>query len=215
MKSFARISGLVFGLFLFASGVVLTMKADIGYAPWDVFHYGAARTAGVSIGTMSILVGLLVGAAAFALGEKIGLGTILNMVLIGVFMDLILAADVVPAMEGFPAGVLLLTAGLFTVSLGSYFYIRSGYGAGPRDSLMVALRRMTGLPIGVCRALLEGTVVGAGWFLGGPVGLGTVIAAFGIGVCIQITFSVLRFEAASVRHETLADTFAAFRAGAE
>jgi uncharacterized membrane protein YczE len=102
---------------------------------------------------------------------------------------------------------------MFVISLGSYFYIKSGYGAGPRDSLMVALRRMTRLPVGLCRVLVEGSAVLAGWILGGPVGAGTVFAAFGIGVCIQITFSALRFEAASVRHETLSDTWRDLRGG--
>ena len=213
MKVALRITGLVSGLFLFALGIVITMKANIGYAPWDVFHYGVSRTVGLSIGTVSILTGVGICVLTALMGEKLGFGTIINMILMGVFLDAILAAGFVPAMRGFPAGVLMMTAGLFIISLGSYFYIKSAYGAGPRDSLMVAIRRITRLPVGLCRALLEGTVVFAGWLLGGPVGIGTVLAAAGIGLCIQITFSLLRFEAAAVRHETLTDTLTAFRAG--
>lgn len=96
-----------------------------------------------------------------------------------------------------------MITGLFIISFGSYFYIGSGFGAGPRDSLMVALQRKTGLPVGLCRGILEGSVVLIGWLLGGPVGIGTVIAAFGIGFCIQIVFAIMKFDATSVKHETL------------
>ena len=101
---------------------------------------------------------------------------------------------------------------LFTIALGSYFYIRSGFGAGPRDSLMVALKRKTGLPIGMCRGAIEFIAVTVGWALGGPVGLGTVIAAFGISACVQVVFALMRFEATSVIHETLDATFRQVRA---
>lgn len=135
-----------------------------------------------------------------------------GIVLLGVFMDLILDSGVVPAAKGPVAGFLMMAAGLFVISFGSYFYIRSAFGAGPRDSLLVALRRHTGLPVGLCRVVVESAAVLAGWLLGGPVGLGTVVSAFGIGLAIQITFSLLRFEAAKVRHETFADTFKAIKA---
>jgi len=141
MKFFARFVGLVFGLFLFALGIVITMKARIGFAPWDVFHAGLAKTTGLSIGTVTIIVGFLILVATVLLGERLGLGSVLNMMLIGVFVDLILASDLLPAMKSFPAGLLVMILGLFVVALGSFFYIRSGFGAGPRDSLMVALRR--------------------------------------------------------------------------
>ena len=201
------------GLFLFSLGIVLTMKANFGYAPWDVFHWGLGKTAGFSIGTASILSGLVICIVAFLLGEKFGLGTLINMVMIGVFMDLILYSGLIPEAKGLPAGLLVMTAGLFIISFGSYFYIKSALGTGPRDSLMVALRRRTGLPVGLCRVILEGSAVLVGWFLGGPVGAGTVFAALGIGFCIQTTFSLLRFEAAKVRHETIADTLRAFANG--
>lgn len=209
---FGRLAVLIFGLFLFAVGIVLTMKANIGYAPWDVFHWGISRNAGISIGNASILVGLGICLAAVLLGERLGLGTILNMVLLGVFMDIILESGAVPEVKSLTAGLFMMTTGLFVISLGSYFYIKSAFGAGPRDSLMVAIRRLSGLPVGLCRVILEGSAVLVGWFLGGPVGAGTVVSAIGIGLAIQITFFLLRFEAAKVRHETFADTLKAIRA---
>jgi uncharacterized membrane protein YczE len=208
VKGFRRRLGeLLFGLFLFALGIVVTMKANLGFGPWEVFHQGVSLKIGLSIGNVSILTGLLICVLVVLAGEKLGLGTLLNMVLIGLFMDRILALGVIPRMESFLPGLFMMFAGLFIISFASYFYIGSGFGAGPRDSLMVALERKTGMAVGLCRGIVEGSAVLAGWFLGGPVGLGTVLAAFGIGFCIQVVFRLLRFDAKAVRHETLDVTF--------
>jgi uncharacterized membrane protein YczE len=96
---------------------------------------------------------------------------------------------------------------LFVISLGSFFYISSGFGAGPRDGLMVALTRKTHLPIGVCRGGIEVLVVFLGWRLGGMVGFGTVLSAFSIGFCIQLTFSLLRFKPTAIVHENVTETY--------
>ena len=202
-----RLLRLLFGLFLYALGIVITLKAHVGYAPWDVLHVGLAKTTGMTIGLASILVGILIVGVTFFLGEKIGLGTVLNMILIGVFLDLILKLNLIPLMDNFFWGVMMLIVGLLVISLATYFYIGSGFGAGPRDSLMVALSRITKLPIGVCRGSIEVIAVVIGWKLGGMVGIGTVIAAVAIGFCIQITFRVLHFDAKKVHHQTVAETY--------
>ena len=201
-----RLARLLLGLFLYAVGIVLTMQANLGYGPWEVFHAGLGRSVGMSIGNVSIVTGLLIVLAVAALGEQLGLGTLLNMVLIGVFMDLLLRLELVPPMVHWLAGSLLLAAGLAVIAVASYFYIGSGFGAGPRDSLMVALNRKTGLAIGICRGSIELAAVLTGWLLGGMVGVGTVLAAFGIGLFVQATFRLLRFDPAAVRHETLGQT---------
>lgn len=198
-----RLIKLLIGLFLYALGIVVSMKANLGFAPWEVFHYGLGETIGITIGTVSIFIGLIICVCAVWMGEKLGLGTILNMILIGVFMDFLLMLHLIPEANGLVLGIIMMIAGLFIISFGSYFYIASGFGAGPRDSLMVALQRKTKLPVGLCRGILEGSVVLIGWLLGGPVGIGTVLAAFGIGFCIQVVFSIMKFEATSVEHETL------------
>jgi len=100
--------------------------------------------------------------------------------------------------------------GLFIISAGSYFYIKSAFGTGPRDSLMVVLAKKTKMPAGVCRSIIELSVTIAGWFLGGMAGLGTIIAVIGIGFCIQITFKLFKFDVTAVRHESLRDTFVLF-----
>lgn len=205
-----RFIKLIFGLFLFALGIVMTMNANLGYAPWDVFHKGMSNIMGMSIGNASILLGLVICVVVALANEKLGLGTLLNMVLIGLFLDRILLLEIIPRMDGYPKGFAMMVAGLFVISFGSYFYMGSGFGAGPRDSLMVVLERKTGLPVGVCRALIEASAVLFGWLMGGPVGLGTVLAAFGIGFCIQTTFSLLKFKTTDIRHETLRETLGFF-----
>ncbi len=212
MKGFyKRFGNLIFGLFLYALGIAITMKANLGYAPWDVFHQGISNMIGITIGNASILVGLIICVTVALAGEKLGLGTILNMILIGFFLDLILALDRIPLMKSFLPGVIMMIVGLFVISIATYFYLGSGFGAGPRDGLMVVLERKTGLPVGLCRAILESMVVFLGWLMGGPVGLGTAFAAFGIGFCIQVTFMLFKFRATEVRHETLKETLRNYR----
>lgn len=209
---FRRFIYLLIGLFLYALGIVITMKANLGFAPWEVFHWGIGKSIGMTIGNVSILTGLLICIIVILMGEKLGLGTILNMILIGVFIDLLMSFTLIPQINGLISGTAMMIAGLFIISFGSYFYISSGFGAGPRDSLMVAIKRKTKLPVGLCRGMLEISVVLSGWMLGGPVGIGTVLAAFGISFCIQIVFSLMKFEATSVQHETLDATRRNFKA---
>ena len=211
-RFFVRLFTMMIGLFLFALGIIITIKANIGYAPWDVLHAGLARTLGFNIGTMSVLVGLIIVIISALLGETLGLGTIFNMLCIGTFMNLILLIDVIPLAKNMIFGTIMLISGLFVISLGTYYYIKSGFGAGPRDNLMVMLTKKTKLPVGVCRFIIEFFATLGGWLLGGMVGIGTVISVVAIGLCVQITFKVLRFDVTSVKHESLKDTLAFFMA---
>jgi uncharacterized membrane protein YczE len=206
-----RLVRLLWGLFLYALGISLTVNAHIGYAPWDTFHAGIANVANISFGTASIVVGLVIIAITLLLQEKIGLGSILNMFAIGFFLDVILGLEILPVARNFLTGLFMLIMGLFVIALGSYFYMDSGFGAGPRDSLMVALTRRTKLPIGFCRGAIELAALLCGWRLGGMVGLGTVICGLLTGFCVQLTFKLLKFEATGVEHQTLAETFETLR----
>jgi len=207
MGYFKRIVYLVLGTFLLAFGIVLTMKANIGFAPWDVFHWGVAKVTGTTVGFVSIVTGLIICVIVAILGEKLGLGTIVNMVTIGLYIDLLLYRDLIPEMHSFVPGLFMLITGLFVIAFATFLYISSAFGAGPRDSLMVALERVTKRPVGLCRGSIEVAVCLIGWILGGQVGVGTLISALGIGVCVQIVFSLLKFDATAVRHETLDETF--------
>jgi uncharacterized membrane protein YczE len=210
-RELLRVFRLFLGLFLYALGIVLTMKAHIGFAPWEVFHAGIGTAIGMSIGNVSILAGLAIGLIALIMGERLGAGTICNMVFIGIFIDLLLSLGIIPEMRSLVSGLPLLVSGLFTIAVASYFYISSGYGAGPRDSLMVALTKRTHLPIGLCRGGLESLAVLIGWLLGGMVGIGTVVSALIIGFCVQITFKLLRFDPTVITHEDLACTWRRLR----
>ncbi|AKL96019.1 putative protein DUF161 [Clostridium aceticum] len=204
---YARLLRLLWGLVLYALGIVVTMNAHMGYAPWDAFHVGFAKTVGISIGTVSIIAGIIIGIITVLLGEKLGLGTILNMVLIGVFIDILLGFHIIPIANNSIFGIIMLITGLFIIALASYFYIGSSFGAGPRDSLMFALTRKTGLPVGVCRGTIELLAVFVGWRLGGMIGIGTILSAFLIGFCVQTTFKLLKFDATEIKHETLDQTY--------
>ena len=212
MKSFIiRFIRLNWGLFICSVGIVFMLKANIGYPAWDVFHAGLASTIGTTIGIASILTGLVVGTATIILGEKIGIGTIFNMIVIGLFLDLILSMNFIPTAKSFTYGIAMMSGGMVLLSYGSYHYIASAFGAGPRDSLMVAITRKTGLPVGVCRGAIEVTTAMACWKLGGMFGVGTVISALAIGFFIQSTFKLLKFDPTKVKHETLNQTFSKFQ----
>lgn len=202
-----RILRLIFGLFLYALGIVITIKAHIGYTPWEVLHSGIGQTIGTSIGNVSIVAGIILGAIAMLFGEELGLGTLLNMVLIGAFMNLFLGLSFIPVITNPILSVLMINIGFLVIAIASYFYISSGFGAGPRDSLMVALNRKTGFPIGYCRGAIELTAVLIGWKLGGMVGFGTVMSALAIGFYIQIAFKILKFDVTEIHHQTLNQTF--------
>ena len=207
MKHFIlRILNMIIGIIFYSLGIAATIKANIGYAPWDVFHVGLANTLGFSIGFSTILTGIVIVLITVLLGEKIGFGTISNMILLGIFLDIILYINIIPIPKNIIISILMLVAGLFIISIGSYFYIGAAFGAGPRDSLMIVLTKKTKFSVGIWRSTIELLATVFGWLLGGMVGIGTVISVVVIGFCIQITFRILRFDITSIKHESLLDT---------
>lgn len=193
--------------FLYALGSFLSIQANIGLAPWEAFSMGGSYLTHISYGNIVVISGFVIIAIDFAFKEKIGFGTILNAILIGKFVDLIQFANIVPLMSNFWLGILMLLLGQVVICVGSYFYIGASLGCGPRDALMVALgKRMPKVPIGAIRGLIEGTVLIIGWLLGAKVGMGTVISVFGIGLILQFTFKLLRFDVKNIKHESVADT---------
>lgn len=202
-----RITRLIFGLFLYSLGSFLTIQANIGLAPWEAFGMGGSYQTHLSYGNVVVITGLIIIVIDFALKEKIGFGTVLNAILIGKFVDLIQFTDIIPKMSNLGLGLLMLLLGQVVICIGSYFYIGSSLGCGPRDALMVALgKRMPKVPIGAIRGLLEGTVLIIGWLLGAKVGIGTAIYVLGIGFVLQFTFKLLHFEVKNIEHESISDT---------
>lgn len=184
------------------------IQANIGLAPWDAFSMGGSYMTGMSFGDFTIVSGLVILVIDVLLKEKIGIGTILNTILIGKFVDLAAYLDLIPVMSSLFSSILLLIIAQFTVCLATYFYIGAGMGCGPRDALMVALAKRAGkIPIGAVRSLIEGAVLIAGWLMGAKIGLGTVIAVLSIGLAMQLTFKLLNFDVKNIEHESVTDTW--------
>ena len=173
-----RLPRLVLGLVLCGLGIAFMVASDLGLGPWDVLHQGITVHTGIPIGTVGILVGFVVLLGWIPLRERLGLGTLLNAILIGVVIDLtLLVLDTPGAL--WLRGV-YLALGPLLLGVGSGFYIGAGLGPGPRDGLMTGIAAR-GYRIGVVRTVIEVTVLAIGWLLGGTVGLGTVVLALTIG----------------------------------
>ena len=201
-----RLGQLLSGIVVTAVGIVMTLQANVGLEPWSVLQQGLTLTFGITFGLASILVGTTVILIAVLCGERIGAGTFINIILCGVFMDGLLALGWLPKMTGLASGVVMLLAGLEVLALGTWMYMRSALGSGPRDALMVALARKTGRSVGLCRASVELAVFLAGWFLGGQVGIGTLISALGLGMLFNLNFALLHFDAAALHQEEIMET---------
>lgn len=178
-----RLARLMFGLVLFGVGLALMVIADLGLSPWDVLHQGISFHTGIPIGTVVIITGFLVLLLWIPLKERIGIGTIANAIVIGLVLDgmLLILPD---TLENMILRWLAMLGGVVLVAIGSGFYIGAGLGPGPRDGLMTGLARR-GIPIAWNRAGIEITVLVAGWLLGGTVGVGTLVFAFGMGPLVQ------------------------------
>lgn len=207
-NEFFRIIRLLAGLTAYSVGITLTVQANIGLSPWDVFHQGVALRTGMTFGMASIVVSAAIVAFSILFKERFGIGTVLNVFYIGAVIDLLMLGGFIKEAQGLLQGLAMMVSGLFVIAAAMVLYIAAGYGAGPRDSLMVVLSKRTGKPAGLCRSVVEGAALFCGWLLGGNAGLGTVISVFGIGVAVQIVFSAAGFNAGTVRHETAGETIA-------
>lgn len=204
---FKRFCHLTLGLFIVSIGCYFSIQANVGLAPWDAFSMGLSYKTGLSYGDIMALSGLLIIIFDILMKEKVGFGTFMNAVIIGHFTDLHLHLNWLPQMNSFILGVLMLFVGQFILAYGTYYYIKPGLGAGPRDGLMVGLaKRLPKVPIGIIRGSIEACALFIGWICGAKVGIGTVIAVFGISFILQFTFRLIKFDVKSVRHENIADT---------
>jgi uncharacterized membrane protein YczE len=180
---------LLSGLFLCASAIALMLRADLGLGPWDVLHQGLSMTTGASIGLVTVLVGFIVLLLWFPLRERPGVGTLVNVVSIGLMLDAVLWVLGTP--EALWVRWLFLLAGPPLFSIGVGLYIGAGVGSGPRDGVMTGLARR-GVPVAVSRTAMEMTALGLGWSLGGTVGIGTVYFAVAAGPFMQLAMPRLR-----------------------
>lgn len=195
-----RAAKLLLGLVLYALGIVMTINANLGLAPWDIFHQGLSMNIGITMGQASIIVGMVLVVFDSFLGERLGWGTLANMVFIGIFMDILMLNHLVPVFKSIVPRVLMMLSGLFTIGIASYFYISAGMGSGPRDGLMVALTKRTARSVRFIRNCIELSVLAIGYFLGGSIGIGTVIMALSSGYFVQFTFKLFRFNVKEIKH---------------
>ena len=204
-KSLLTLVRLFMGLFLYAVGIVFTINASLGLSPWDVFHQGVSKLTDITMGQASIIVGLMIVILDWVLGEKVGLGTIFNMLFIGIFMDILMLNHLVPIFNNIIARAIMMFLGMFIIGIASYFYISAGLGSGPRDGLMVSLTKKTGKSVRFIRNFIEFTVLVVGYFLGGTVGFGTLIMVIGGGYFVQFAFKIFKFDVRKVQHRFIDD----------
>ncbi|WP_073029343.1 YczE/YyaS/YitT family protein [Desulfosporosinus lacus] len=188
------------GLFLFAVGIVLTINANLGLSPWDVFHQGITYLTGITMGQASIGVGIILVMLNAVLGESLGWGSLCNMLFIGLFMDLIMLNHFIPLSNGIFSGLIMMFLGMFIIGLASYFYISAGLGSGPRDGLMIALTKKTDRSVRFIRNSIEISALFVGYLLGGFVGAGTLIMSVVLGYIIQFVFKIFRFNVNQIQH---------------
>jgi uncharacterized membrane protein YczE len=188
----ARLPRLIVGLVLFGIGIAIMVIANLGLSPWEVLHQGISLRTGIPIGTVGILTGILVLLLWIPLRERIGIGTLLNVLLIGLVVDasLWLLPDDIETMWLRWA---LMAGGTLIIAIGSGLYIGAGLGPGPRDGLMTGLATK-GINVAAARIGIEITVLIIGYFLGGTVGIGTLVFAFGVGPLVAIFLPMLSMK---------------------
>lgn len=191
-------------LFVNGFGVYLTIQANIGAGPWDVLNIGVSKTLGILYGNASIAISITILVIDILLREPIGIAMIIDALTVGKAVDFYNRLNVVPPCKDPLTGVLIMIAGLVVLAYTQYTYMSASLGCGPRDTLLVGLaKRLDRLPIGLVSILLLGTATLIGWLLGGPVGLGTIICAFGTGPVMQLAFRTVRFDPKKLHHQNI------------
>ncbi len=191
-----RLVRCLIGLALFAVGISLQMNANLGAPPWDVFHQGVAKQAEISIGKIIVMTGFMLLFLWIPLGQKPGLGTVLNALEIGLVADV--ALQIIPEPKNFLIRIMMVVVGIVVVAIGTGLYIGSALGPGPRDGLMTGLAKR-GIPIKVGRTAIEITVLIIGFTLGGQVGVATFAFAFGVGPLVHFFLPRLAISSGSAR----------------
>jgi len=207
-NSIGKLARLMIGYFLYGLGIVLTVNANRGLAPWSVFHQGLANQLHITMGVATQVVGLLILVLDFIFGERLGWGTIGNVVFIGTFIDLIMLNNWIPIPESIVVSYGMMLVGLVVMALATYSYLSAQLGAGPRDGLMIAMTKRINLSVGWIRNMIEAVVLIAGYFMGGSVGLGTLVMAILFGRFIQLTFKLFKFDVRQVKHRYIDQDFA-------
>ncbi|MBE7004050.1 MAG: hypothetical protein E7425_07170 [Ruminococcaceae bacterium] len=203
-------------LFVNGFGAYLTIQANIGAAPWDVLNLGISKSLGILYGNASIAVSLTILTIDILLREPIGIAMFLDAVVVGKAVDFFNWLHPVPPCRSLAASIPVMLTGLVIISYTQYAYMAASLGCGPRDTLLVGLaKRAKRLPIGAVSIALLSAATLVGWLLGGPVGIGTLLCAFGAGPIMQLAFRTVRFDATGIRHQRLRDSASVLVSAAE
>ena len=202
-----KMPSLFFGFFLFALAILLALYSNLGMSPWDVFHMGIVKNLLLSLGQTSQIVGFVIIMLSIFLGVVPGIGSVLNMIFIGMFIDLINSTGLLTTPESMVGKVLLLLSAIFIMGIASYFYLQVELGAGPRDGLMEGLVKKLKKPVWLIRGSIEITVLLIGFLLGGPVGMGTILLALGIGPSVQFAFKIGKYDSKTSHHMNFVDLY--------
>ncbi|MBD5787376.1 hypothetical protein IF650_14465 [Cellulosimicrobium terreum] len=203
MSTTRRVTQLVLGLALFGASIALLVRAELGLFPWDVLHQGVAQATGLPLGVVIVAASVVVLALWIPLRQRPGLGTLANVLLVGVFVDLSLA--VVPTVDGLGARVALLVGGVLLNAVATGLYIGAGLGPGTRDGLMTGLAAR-GWSLRWSRLVIELLVLAVGFALGGTVGIGTVVYALAVGPLVQPFLTLFTVPSARPAYRPAADT---------
>ncbi len=198
---------LFLGFFLIALGVVFMRYSSLGLNPWGTFHDGVSKLTGIRFGTVTQLTGLSIVLFSMLLKIYPGVGTLLNMYFCGFFINMIDHLNFLPHPTHIIMKVLYLISGIWILAIGIYTYISVGYGAGPRDGLMVGLVRKTKYSVALVRNIIEVTALILGYLMGGTVGIGTIITAISIGYAIQVVFSLMHYKPKETKHLSIFEFF--------
>ena len=194
-------------LFFNGFGIYLVIQAGIGVAPWDVFSLGLSKTFGILYGTASIAVSVIILAIDIYMKEPIGLAMLIDSVVVGKSVDFFNYINAVPEGRSLVVSIVMLFVGLTIMGYTQLFYMKASLGCGPRDTLLVGLKkRIKNVPIGVVAMVLLCTVTFVGYLLGGPIGIGTVLCAVFQGPIMQAAFKSLSFDATNIEHQSIPDS---------
>ncbi len=202
-----KMPSLFFGFFLFSIAILLALYSDLGMSPWDVLHMGIVNHSILSLGQVSQIVGLCVIILSVFLGVIPGIGTVFNMIFIGLFVDLIDKIGILKTPDNMIVKILMLSSAVLIMGFGTYFYLKVELGAGPRDGLMEGLVIKLNKPVWLIRGSIEIIVLTIGYFLGGPVGIGTLLLAFAIGPSVQLAFKLGGYDPKEAQHINLIDLY--------
>ncbi len=195
-------------LFVNGFGVYLTIQANLGAGPWDVLSLGVSKTLGILYGNASIAISVTILVIDILLKEPIGIAMFIDAVVVGKAVDFFNYINAVPKRDSLAGGILTMVIGLFIMAYTQYTYMIASLGCGPRDTLLVGLsKRLRKFPIGAVSIGLLALATLIGWLLGGPVGIGTLICAFATGPIMQMAFQSVRFDATTIKHQRLGDSF--------